>query len=64
MTSGRLRRLWRRVRINMFGWSHRDYADPDQDSPERAAEKREDPARSRPGYPGDSMPLGPFTQGH
>ncbi len=64
MASGRIRGFWRRVHIAMFGWAHRDYADPDKDTPERAAEKREDPARSRPGYLGDSMPLGPFTQGH
>lgn len=36
MTSGRIRRFWRRVHINMFGWAYPDYADPDKDTPERA----------------------------
>jgi hypothetical protein len=33
-------------------------ADPSMDTPERAAEKRQDPACSRPGYPGDKVPSG------
>lgn len=39
MASGRIRGSWRRVHIAMFGWAHRDYADFDKDTPERADEK-------------------------
>ena len=58
MASGRIKGYWRRVCNAMLVWGNPSSADPGMDTPERAAEKREDPARSRPDYPGDKIPLG------
>ena len=53
MVSGRIKGFWRRVRNrHLFVQGNPSYADPSMDTPERAAEKRQDPAGGRPGYPG------------
>ena len=62
MASGRIKGFWRRVRkAHLFAQGSPSYADPSMDTPERAAEKKHDPARSRPGYPGDNVPPGAWT---
>jgi hypothetical protein len=62
VASGRVKGFWRRVRkAHLFVQGNPSYADPSMDTPERAAEKRQDSARSRPGYPGDKVPSGVWS---
>jgi hypothetical protein len=64
MVSGRIKGFWRRVRNrHLFAQGNPSYADPSMDTPERAGEKRQDPARFRPGYPGDNVPPGAWSSG-
>ena len=45
MVSGRIKGFWRRVRNrHLFSQGNPSYADPGMDTPERAVEKRQDPA--------------------
>jgi hypothetical protein len=61
MASGRIKGFWRRLRNAMHAQGNPSHADPSMDTPERAAEKKHDPERSRPRYPGDDVPSGAWT---
>lgn len=63
MTSGHTKGFWHRVRNFLLVQLNPSYADPDMDTPERAAEKKNDPRRFRPKQGGADLPMGPLMGG-
>ncbi len=61
MTPGRIKGCWHRVRTFMRLQGNPSHADASMDTPERAAEKKQDAARVPPRYPGDNVPPGAWT---
>ena len=63
MASGRIKGFWHRVRNALLVQMNPSYSDPSMDTPERAAEKKQDPMRSHPPYPGAGVPPSGLTSG-
>lgn len=61
MASGRIKGFWRTMRHAMLAQGNPDHADPGMDTPERAAEKKQDAEHRPPRYRGDNVPPGAWT---